>query len=201
MTAVSTPTGVRGENFIQDVIIYASNIKKFRRVDWAVFFTWIGLMAGLFFSVTGFIAYGAAHGVTYPGYVWNIPIGCFIFIVSISYDTIGHRSAYMEDLKSGEQLIHHITIFAGVTSCLALCLAYAYREAFMIPALVLTALSTMYSIFDEGMHWGRYKTGRSDRIEMWAHFGIFVGHNIMMGAWVYWFWVGYPGVAETLAAM
>ncbi len=38
----------------------------------------------------------------------------------------------------------------------------------------------------------------ADRVEMWSHVGILVGHGTMMlGAWS-WCWQGYPGVAETL---
>ena len=111
------------------------------------------------------------------------------------WDTIGNK----EVLKKGEQLVHHITIFAGITSCIVLCLAYTWPVFFRIPAISLVALSIFYSMIDEALHWHRYLNLHSDRVEMWSHFFIFVGHIIMMAAWVYWFEMGYPGVEETLA--
>lgn len=184
--------------FIEDTIHYASRMKLFGKEDWRVYFAWIGLMLGLLGSVTGFLIFGFLNGVQYPMYVWNVPIGIFIFVGAIAFDTIGHRTAYKEALKSGEDLVHHITIFAGITSVFLLCLAYSHREFLRIPALVLTALSVFYSVIDEAMHWFRYTSGNSDRIEMWSHFFIFVGHLIMVVGWWHWFDQGYPGVLETL---
>jgi hypothetical protein len=185
-------------NFIEDTIFYARRMGTFERVDWNVYFAWVGLMMGLLFSVCGFFWVGYSHGVTYPAYVWNLPLGTVIFIVAISFDTIGHRSAYKQALKKGEALVHHITIAAGISSCVLLCLAYTWGEFLKIPALCLVALSVFYSIIDEGMHWFRFYQGNSDRIEMWSHFFIFVGHTIQISTWCYWFLSGYPGVKETV---
>ncbi len=185
-------------NFIQDVIHYASRMSLFEKVDWQVYFMWVGLMMGLLVSVFGFMAVGTLNGVHYPAYVWNIPLGTVIFILAIAFDTIGHRSVYKEALQQGEALVHHITIAGGISSVVCLCLAYTYRDFFRIPAFSLTALSMFYSGIDEWMHWGRFMSGKSDRVEMWSHFFIFVGHTIMMFSWCYWFEQGYPGVAETL---
>ena len=124
------------------------------------------------------------------------PVG--VKIVAISFDTIGHRSAYKQALKRGEALVHHITIAAGISSCVLLCLAYTWPEFLKIPALCMVGLSVFYSIIDEGMHWFRFYEGNSDRIEMWSHFFIFVGHTIQIATWSYWFLMGYPGVKETL---
>lgn len=184
--------------FLEDTWIYARRMALFGREDWKVYFAWIGMMLGLLFSVCGFVAVGYLNGVQYPAYVWNIPIGTFVFIVAIAFDTIGHRTVYKAELAKGEALVHHITIFAGVTSCVLLCLAYTHRDFFRIPAYCFTALTIFYSVIDEAMHWRRYFSLHSDRVEMWSHFFIFVGHTIMMLAWCYWFEMGYPGVAETL---
>ena len=62
------------------------------------------MMLGLLFAVTGFTVLGWSHGVAYPDYVWNVPLGTFIFIVAIAFDTIGHRTAYREELEKGESL-------------------------------------------------------------------------------------------------
>lgn len=188
-------------SFLADFLTYVRRMGIFRPVDWRVYFCWTGLMLGLLAAVSGFIGFGFLNGVSFPAYVWNIPLGTFIFVVAISIDTIGHRTVYREALKKGEELVHHITIAAGISSVILLCLAYSAREFFAIPAYCMTALSIFYSVIDEAMHWFRYHQGNSDRIEMWSHFFIFVGHTIMMVAWVYWFMQGYPGAAQTLAAL
>ena len=188
-------------NFLEDLFFYAGRMKQFQREDWHVYFAWVGLMVGLLFSVCGFVGLGWWNGVVYPAYVWNVPLGTFIFIAAIALDTIGHRTAYKEALKTGESLVHHITIFAGITSILLLCLAYQSPSFFRIPAICLVALSIFYSMIDEAMHWQRFMRGDSDRIEMWSHFFIFVGHIIMSLAWYSWFETGYQGVAETLVAL
>lgn len=187
-------------SFLKDVWIYASRVKLFSAVDWAVYIVWVGLMYGLFFAVTGFLLIGAQAGVNYPSFVWNIPLGIFIFSTAIAFDTIGHRTVYKEYLERCEALVHHITIFAGITSVLVLCLAYTWPQFLKIPALVLIALSIVYSLIDEAMHWHRYMTQNSDRVEMWSHFFIFLGHSIMILAWWQWYSEGYAGVAETVIA-
>jgi hypothetical protein len=187
--------------FIRETIAYSLQIKQFTKNDWIVYTLWVGLMFGLLFSVSGFLLFGHFSGVTYPSYVWNIPIGTFVFVMAISFDTIGHRTTYKDELLKGEALVHHVTIFAGITSTLLLCLAYTYPEFMRIPALVMIAMSVVYSLIDEVFHWRRYIQLKSDRVEMWAHFFIFVGHFIFVGAWWYWFTQGYAGVAETLVAM
>ena len=188
-------------NFFQETVIYASRVKQFDKTDWWVYFAWVGLMYGLFAAVFGFLVGGHLHGVTYPPYVWNIPIGIFIFSTAITFDTIGHRTIYKEYLQQAEALVHHITIFAGITSTLLLCVAYHAPVFLKIPALVMVGLSIFYSIVDEALHWHRYMTKNSDRVEMWSHFFIFVGHLIMVVAWSQWFLDGYPGVAETVATL
>jgi hypothetical protein len=187
-----------GSSYLQDTVTYAKRISEFKREDWTYYIRWVGLMIGLFFSVTGFVLTGWMNNVEYPPYVWNLPVGTLIFIAAIAFDTIGHQTAYKEALKSGERLVHLITIFAGVTSCITLCLAYKWPVFFRIPALSLIILSIFYSVIDEWMHWKRYMEGNSDRIEMWSHFFIFLGHTIMIFSWWVWFEAGYPGVKETL---
>lgn len=189
-------------SFWRDTVIYGSRVQQFNSTDWMVYFVWVGLMVGLFGAVTAFLIGGALAGVQYPTYVWNIPIGIFIFAVAISFDTIGHRTVYKKYLQErGEALVHHITIFAGVTSIFTLTLAYHFPEFLRIPALVLILLSVLYSIIDEALHWHRYMTQNSDRVEMWSHFFIFLGHTIMVLAWWKWFDEGYVGVKETARAL
>lgn len=185
-------------SFMAETFIYASRVREFSAADWIAYVSWIGLMLGLLFSTSGFVLLGHYNGISFPAYVWNVPLGTFVFVGAIAFDTIGHRTIYKQELQRGEALVHHITIFAGITSCLVLCLAYTYPVFLKVPALVLTALSVFYSGIDEALHWRRYINGFSDRVEMWSHFFIFVGHLIMMLSWWQWFSNGYPGVRETL---
>lgn len=187
--------------FIEDFVTYFMRIRQFDLKDWLVYFVWVGMMLGLFAVIAVFFGIGHLHDIEYPAYAWNIPLGTFIFTTAIAFDTIGHRTIYKEVLQKGEALVHHITIAAGISSVLALCLAYENPDFMMIPAAVLIFLSIVYSLVDEGMHWHRYFTLKSDRVEMWSHFFILVGHLIMISAWWMWFMDGYPGVSETLAVM
>lgn len=185
-------------SFFQETIIYASRVKEFSVKDWVVYILWVGLMYGLFFAVTTFILIGHLNNIVYPTYVYNIPLGVFIFSTAIAFDTIGHRTVYKEFLLRAEALVHHITIFAGIGSVLILCLAYHYPTFLRIPALVLIALSIIYSLIDEALHWYRYLQKSSDRVEMWSHFFILLGHMIMILSWWQWFDEGYPGVSQTV---
>lgn len=184
--------------FISDTVIYVSRVREFKPIDWLSYVAWVGLMCGLLFCTLGFMYFGYVNGVNFPSYVWNVPIGTFIFVGAIAFDTIGHRTIYKEELQKGEALVHHITIFAGITSCILLCLAYTYPDFLRIPSLVMIVLSIFYSVIDEALHWRRYLNGYSDRVEMWSHFFIFVGHLLMILSWWQWFENGYPGVPETL---
>ncbi|HEX4924361.1 MAG TPA: hypothetical protein VFV50_09750 [Bdellovibrionales bacterium] len=188
-------------SFIADTLAYVGQIRLFTREDWIVYIAWVGLMCGLLFSTTGFVLFGHFNGVVWPGYVWNVPVGTFIFVGAIAFDTIGHRTAYKEVLKKGESLVHGITIAAGISSVVSLCLAYENPSFFRFPSLALIALSFLYSIVDEALHWHRYLTMKSDRVEMWSHFFILLGHTIMILSWWHWYDQGYPGVAETLARL
>lgn len=183
-----------------DVAIYVGRVREFERTDWLVYTGWVGLMLGLVASTGGFLLFGRAHGVTFPPEAWLVPIGAAIFSAAIAFDTIGHRTVYKQALARGEALVHHITIFCGIAAVVLLVLAYGNRAA-VIPAAVFTGLSFFYSAIDEALHWRRYLTEQSDRVEMWSHVFIFVGHGIMMAAWWWFYAQGYPGVAATLEAM
>jgi hypothetical protein len=186
-------------SFVGDFFYYVGRARTFRREDWVVYTAWVGLMLSLLAVVSGFVIFGAWNGVVYPPYVWNVPAGIAIFVAAIAVDTIGHRTVYRQALQQGEALVHHITIAAGISSIVLLCVGFTYRSAVGIPAFALVGLSVFYSAIDEAMHWVRYARGDSDRIEMWSHFFIFLGHTIMVLSWCYWFYRGYPGVAQTVA--
>lgn len=182
------------------LVAYVARIRSFTRTDWLVYASWVGLMLGLVAATGGFVAVGRAHGVDWPAEAYFVPGGALVFSVAIAIDTIGHRTIYKEVLRGGEQLVHRVTIFCGVASCVLLALAYGHR-GWWVPAMVFTAMSFVYSLVDEVFHWHRYATAKSDPVEMWSHVAIFIGHGTMMLGWWRCFWLGYPGVRETLAAL
>lgn len=182
------------------LLVYVGRIREFDRTDWIVYLAWVGMMLGLVGSTGGFLLAGHHHGVRWPANAWLVPIGAAVFTVSIAIDTIGHRTIYKEVLRGGEQLVHHVTIACGVSSCVLLVLAYDL-PAVEVPAMVLTILSFVYSLVDEAFHWRRYVTRNSDVVEMWSHVGILVGHGTMMLGWWRFYYEGYPGVREALVAL
>lgn len=188
-------------SFPSEVLVYAGRIRQFDRTDWLVYLGWVGLMLGLVFSTGGFLLFGHGHGVRFPAEAWMVPIGAAIFSASIAFDTIGHRTLYKPEIDKAEGMVHSITIFCGIGSCVLLTAAYHARAVLWIPAMVLTVLSFFYSIVDEVFHWRRYVSNKADRVEMWSHVGILVGHSIMMLGWWSWFFAGYPGAEETVLAL
>ncbi len=181
--------------------IYVGRVTEFSRVDWQVYVAWVGLMVGLVFATSGFVIIGHIHGAPLPREAYWVPLGALVFTVSIAIDTIGHRTIYKQEIQRAEGLVHGITIFCGIGSCVLLTAAYQARHTYWIPALVLTLLSMLYSLVDELFHWRRYVSQHSDPVEMWCHVGILTGHLTMMIAWWTWFYGGYLGVAQTLAAL
>ena len=186
---------------MNELAIYIGRIREFRREDWLVYLAWVGLMTGLCLSTGGFLAFGAAHGAQFPPEAFLVPLGACAFTLAIAVDTIGHRTIYRAEIARAEGLVHHVTIACGVASCVLLCAAWERPAWLWIPAAVATALSFVYSLLDELFHWRRYVSAKSDRVEMWSHLFILLGHGTMMLGWWRWFFLGYPGVAATLAAM
>lgn len=183
-----------------ELVVYVGRIRQFRPVDWAVYIGWVGMLLGLTASTGAFLLAGHAHDVTFPASAWCVPAGAAIFTIAVAIDTIGHRTIYKEVLRGGEQLVHHVTIVCGVASVVLLVLAYFHPGAW-IPAMIFTVLSFVYSMVDEVFHWRRYTSGHADRVEMWSHLGILVGHGTMMLGWWAWWHGGYDGVAATLRAL
>lgn len=180
---------------------YFGRFRLFTRRDWIVYIAWVGLIASLSAASAAFLLIGRRVGAVFPVHAYFVPIGAAIFALAIAVDTIGHRTVYKEYLRGGEGLVHHIIIGCGIGSCVLLCAAYPTPSALANPALVLTALSFIYSFVDEIMHWRRYLTAKSDVVEMWSHVFILIGHGVMMLGWWLWYFGGYQGVAETLAAL
>lgn len=184
-----------------EVSSYVGNIRRFTASDWRRYLAWIGTIASLLVGTTFFVVWGAAHGVDWPGYVWFVPIGTFMFCGALAVDDIGHRTLYKQDLSKGEGYVHQMIVGTAVPSVMALCLCYQHPDTFKMPALGLLLLSFFYSALDETMHWRRYLDKGIDRVEMWAHFVAIFGHVLMIGCWWQWYQAGYPGVAETLKTL
>ncbi|HEY6078622.1 MAG TPA: hypothetical protein VIW29_07455 [Polyangiaceae bacterium] len=185
-------------SFPSELAVYVGRIREFSRTDWLVYIAWVGLMLGLVLATGGFLLAGHLHQVTFPAEAWLVPLGSLVFSFSIALDTIGHRTIYKQEISGAEGLVHAITIFCGISSCVLLTAAFHHPRELWIPALVLTGLSFIYSRVDEAFHWRRYVRQYSDRVEMWSHVGILLGHAVMMIGWWSWFFQGYPGVQETL---
>ena len=183
------------------IAVYVGRIRLFRRTDWIVYVSWVGLMLGLCAVTGGFVWLGRSVGAPLPAEALLVPLGAAVFTLAIAVDTIGHRTIYREALRGGEALVHHVIIGLGIASCVLLCAAYSGGRRFAIPALVLTILSFIYSLVDEVMHWRRYLAAKSDVVEMWSHVFILIGHGTMMAGWWLWYAGGYAGVAETLAGI
>ena len=186
-------------SFLSDLRVYTGRIREFDRRDWAVYLCWVGLLLALCAATLAFVVYGASRGVRFPAAAWLVPAGALTFAIAAAIDAIGHRTVYREEIRRAEGLVHAVTIFCGIASCVLLCLAFRAGSWATIPAAVLTGLSVLYSLIDEAFHWRRYVSAKSDRVEMWSHLFIFVGHLTMMGAWWAWLLGGYRGVAETLS--
>jgi hypothetical protein len=184
-----------------ELLTYVGRVREFSRHDWLIYIGWVGLMWGLVLATAGFVAVGHLAGVALPPEAYLVPLGAFIFTLSIAIDTIGHRTVYKQEIQEAEGLVHGITIFCGIGSCVLLTAAYEHRGLLAIPAFVLSVLSFLYSLIDEGFHWRRYVRRHSDRVEMWSHLGIFIGHLTMMLAWWAWFYQGYRGVPEVLRVL
>ena len=187
-------------SFARECMVYIGRAREFGPKDWLVYVLWIGTIFGLCASTGSFLLIGYTNGVHFPAEAWLVPIGAGMFTVAIAIDTIGHRTVYKQALADGESLVHGITIFLGVASVVCLVLAYS-QPAFAIPAMVCTVLSFIYSLVDEIFHWRRYVTQKADRVEMSSHVLIMLGHGIMMTAWWWCYFLGYPGVSETLEFM
>jgi hypothetical protein len=192
---------LRSEPTRSELVVYLSRFREFDRTDWIVYVSWVGLMCGLVAATGSFVGVGHRAQAPLPAEAYFVPLGALIFTLSIAVDTVGHRTVYKQEIARAEGLVHGITILCGIGSCVLLTAAYGSARSLWVPAMVLTVLSFVYSLIDEAFHWRRYVSSQSDRVEMWSHVGIFVGHSVMMLAWWVWFFDGYRGVTETLRAL
>lgn len=185
-------------SFLSELRAYVGRIEEFDRRDWTVWTAWVGLLFALCAASLAFLVVGRARGARFPAEAYLVPAGAGVFALAAAIDAIGHRTIYKAEIGKAEGLVHGVTIFCGIASCVLLCAAYGGGRAASIPAAVLTALSVVYSLVDEAFHWRRYVSSRSDRVETWSHVFIFAGHLTMMAGWWAWLLGGYRGVAAAL---
>src|SRR5690348_16787276 len=125
-------------SFLSELRLYVGRVREFSRTDWWVYCAWVGLMFGLVLATGGFLLAGSGRGVTFPAEAWLVPMGALLLSISIAVDTIGHRTIYKQEISQAEGLVHGITIFCGIGSCVLLTAAYDHPRGLWIPALVLT---------------------------------------------------------------
>ena len=101
--------------------LYVGRIRLFRRADWIVYVSWVGLMMGLCAATGGFVWLGRRVAAPLPAEAFLVPAGAAVFTLAIALDTIGHRTIYREALRGGEALVHHVIIGLGIASCILLC--------------------------------------------------------------------------------
>src|ERR1700744_3880217 len=112
-------------SFLSELRIYLGRVAQFDARDWALCLAWVGLLCGLCFSTLGFLLYGvSARGARFPAEAWLVPGGAALFTVAAAVDAIGHRTIYKAEIQRAEGLVHAVTIFCGIASCVLLCAAY-----------------------------------------------------------------------------
>ena len=198
MTSAKVTSGVGEFLAWREFTAYVANIRAFSQGDWLRYGTWMATIFSLLIGTGGFVLFGYVHGVDWPGYVWLVPVGTFLFCSALAIDDIGHRTLYKQELMRGEAYIHQMIVATAVPSVMALCLCYQHGDTFRMPAVGLIFLSFFYSALDEAMHWVRYMAKGVDRVEMWSHFIAIFGHVLMISCWWQWYSGGYVGVAQTL---
>ena len=185
-------------SFIKDSRVYVSRIQRFNLRDYVEYALWVGFLFFLTAITLFFLVYASQNQISFPNYAWFIPIGSGILWLSVSVDSIGHKTVYKEALESGESLVHSIIIVFSGLSCIFLCAAAWDRMLWGVPALVFSVLSICFSFIDEWMHWKRYMSGKCDRVEAVAHSGILSGHLLLLAGWWLWLLTGYQGFTETM---
>ncbi|MHA2252517.1 MAG: hypothetical protein ACXAD7_19285, partial [Candidatus Kariarchaeaceae archaeon] len=148
-----------GERLDPSVIEYLGYLRTFTRLDWIKYIAWIGMMFSLAVATMTFLLVGNANGANFPIYVWLIPIATIGFTLAISLDNIAHSAIYTDWISESELTIHKFTTASGIASNMSLVLGYVYSDLFYIPIIIFLALSIIYSLIDEVIHWIRYSKG------------------------------------------
>lgn len=195
-----TEISTRGQRIDPNFLEYLGYFRTFNTRDWTIYITWVGGMLAVGLASLLFLLIGANNGAIFPVYVWLIPIGNLTFTFAIALDNIAHSAIYKEYITKAELMVHNFSTTAGVLTVLTLIAGYDYPDLMRIPIYVFAALSFVYSLIDEAMHWIRYAEGGSGYVEVTMHFLILVGHTMFVLAWIFWFEAGYPGMEVAINA-
>lgn len=147
----------------------------------------IGLGSMLFMAIATTI-FGFVYKKTLPAEFPAIPLGFWIFFGGWVWDSMAHKSIYRNKIDKDELVVHNFMVW-GSGAPLLICMILAYWNKWLMLPFIITFLflKTMYSLIDEcSMHWVRFKEGRSDLIEMHAHYFQFLGEILHDTAWLLW---------------
>lgn len=146
--------------------------------DYIDFFVSIGSVFGAFLLSLIFLIALKLKNIAIPQEVYSIPIGFGLFFFAYIWDSIAHRSIYKNKIDRKELIVHNFMIFySGFPLFASFILAY-WLPGLMLPFIIgFLFLKTMYSLYDEyACHWVRFNEGRSDMVEMSAHWLQFLGN-------------------------
>ena len=96
-------------SFAGDTWFYIRRVEQFKKMDWLVYFMWVGQIFSLAFVILTLMVVGHRGGVTYPAYAWNVPIGTFIFAMA-EYDWLFSHLRRADNEFDNGQFIYSIGI-------------------------------------------------------------------------------------------
>lgn len=146
--------------------------------DYIDFFVSLGSVCFAFLLTLGFTIVAAVKHIPIPQEVLSIPIGFGLFFFAYIWDSIAHRSIFKNQIDREELVVHHFMVFySGFPLFISFILAY-WLPGLMLPFIIgFMAMKLLYSLHDEFYHhWGRFRAGRSDMIEMTAHYFQFLSN-------------------------
>lgn len=146
--------------------------------DYIDFFISVGSVGGAFFLTLAFTIAALVKHIPIPQEVYSIPIGFGMFFLAYIWDGLAHRSIYKDKIDKQELFVHHFMVFySGFPLFVAFVLAYWLPGLMLSFIMGFLFLKTMYSLYDElAFHWPRFRQGRSDMIEMSAHWMQFLSN-------------------------
>lgn len=155
--------------------------------DYVDFAVSIGSVFGAFFTTLFFTIWASIRHIPIPQEAYAIPIGFGLFAFAWIFDSIAHRSVYANVIDAQEKLVHNIMVY-----CSGFPLFISFVLAYWVPGLMLPFIigflftKTMFSIIDEAaFHWPRLRAGRSDIIEMYAHYTQFLANVLFDVGFLY----------------
>lgn len=190
--------------------IISSDIKKrysmsgWGKKDYIDFCLSVGVA---FFATTASIfllVFSKLKSIDLPDIVYSIPIGFLLFSVAWIFDSIAHRTIYRNKIDSYELKLHNFMVYgSGIPLVVCFIFAYFNKECLLPFIVTFLFLKTMYSIYDEfGFHWPRFKEGRSDIVEVTAHYFQFLGNILFDVAWFYWiYFQNYRGADKLILSL